>query len=92
VAPPPVQARVAPPPAQARLPLAPTAEIALPFDAVLGTILYAPERKLAIVDGRIVQAGDDVNGARVVDITPTAVMLRDAQGRLRRLGLGASTR
>ena len=59
---------------------------------MLGTILYAPERKLAIVDGRIVQAGDDVNGARVVDITPTAVMLRDAQGRLRRLGLGASAR
>jgi hypothetical protein len=70
----------------------PPPEIALPFDAVLGTILYAPERKLAIIDGRIVQAGDEINGARVVDITPTTVLLRDAQGRLRRLGLGASVR
>jgi hypothetical protein len=70
----------------------PTSEIALPFDAVLGTILYAPERKLAIVDGRIVQTGDDINGARVVEITPTTVLLRDARGRLRRLGLGGPAR
>jgi hypothetical protein len=61
----------------------------LPFDAVLGTILYAPERQLAIIDGRIVQVGDDVRGATVVDIVPTAVTLRDGQGRLRRLALGA---
>jgi hypothetical protein len=69
---------------------APEPEVALPFDGVLGTILYAPERRLAIIDGRIVQPGDEVSGARVVDITPTAVLLRDAQGRLRRLGLGGS--
>jgi len=59
----------------------------LPFDAVLATILYGPDRKLAIVDGRIVGIGDAVRGARVVDITPNTVMLRDAQGRLRRLAL-----
>jgi len=64
-------------------------ETPLPFDAALGTILYAPDRKLAIVDGRIVQVGDEVRGAQVVDITPTSVMLRDRQGRLRRLTLGA---
>jgi hypothetical protein len=65
-------------------------ETPLPFDAALGTILYAPERKLAIIDGRIVQPGDDVRGARVVDITPTSVLLRDGQGRLRRLTVGLS--
>lgn len=64
----------------------------LPFEATLGTILYGPERKLAIVDGRIVQAGDDVRGARVVEITPTSVYLRDEQGRLRRLTAGGSVR
>jgi hypothetical protein len=64
----------------------------LPFEATLGTILYGPERKLAIVDGRIVQAGDDVRGARVVEITPTSVYLRDEQGRLRRLTAGGSGR
>jgi len=94
-----VQLREEPPPARVqrqpapdRRPAMPPPEIALPFDAVLGTILWAPERKLAIIDGRIVQAGDEINGARVVDITPTTVLLRDAQGRLRRLGLGASVR
>ena len=74
----PARARPAPPP-----------EVALPFDAVLGTILYSPDRKLAIIDNRIVGVGDEVRGARVVDITAGAVMLRDAQGRLRRLALGA---
>jgi len=64
----------------------------LPFDAVLGIILYSPDRKLAIVDGRIVAPGDDVRGARVVDITPTSVLLRDAQGRMRILTLGSSAR
>jgi len=63
------------------------APVPLPFDAVLGTILYSPDRKLAIIDGRIVEPGDDVRGARVVDITPSAVLLRDSQGRLRRLAL-----
>jgi hypothetical protein len=67
-------------------------EVALPFDAVLGTILYAPERKLAIVDGRIVQTGDEINGAQVVEITQTTVLLRDARGRLRRLALGGPAR
>ena len=60
----------------------------MPFDAVLGTILYSPDRKLAIVNGRIVGPGDAVNGARIVDITAGTVLLRDAQGRLRSLTLG----
>jgi hypothetical protein len=67
-------------------------EAVLPFDASLETILYGTDRKLAIVDGRIVQAGDDVKGARIVEITPTAVMLRDSQGRLRRLSVGTTDR
>ena len=71
---PPVARRLEPPP--------------LPFEAVLGTILYSPDRKFAIVNGRIVGPGDEVNGARIVDITPTTVLLRDAQGRLRSLSLG----
>lgn len=63
-------------------------DIPLPFEAALGTILYSPERKLAIIDGSIVQIGDDVRGARVVDITQTAVLLRDAKGQLRQLTVG----
>ena len=60
----------------------------MPFDAVLGTILYSSDRKLAIVNGRIVGLGDVVNGARIVDISAGTVLLRDAQGRLRSLTLG----
>jgi hypothetical protein len=67
-------------------------ETALPFDGSLGTILYGADRKLAIVDGRILQVGDDVHGARVIDILPDAVLFRDVQGRLRRLTLQDSRR
>lgn len=64
----------------------------LPFDASVGAILYSPDRKFAIVNGRIVGPGDEVNGARIVDITLNAVLLRDAQGRLRSLTLGGQGR
>jgi hypothetical protein len=67
-------------------------ETSLPFDGSLGTILYGADRKLAIVDGRIVQVGDDVRGARVIDILPDAVLFRDVQGRLRKLSLQDSRR
>jgi hypothetical protein len=65
----------------------PEQEVPLPFEATLGTILYGADRKLAIIDGRIVQVGDDVRGARVVEITQNAVFFRDREGHLRRLSL-----
>jgi hypothetical protein len=73
-------------PTEPRVPQS-TEEVALPFDAVLETILWSPERALAIVDGRIVQPGDDIRGARVQRITENAVLLRDVRGRSRRLSL-----
>jgi hypothetical protein len=88
--------RDVPPPTRLAAPVEPAParvarpETALPFEAVLGTILYSPDRKLAIVDGRIVGVGDEVRGAYVSDITPTAVFLRDAQGRLRRLAMSGA--
>jgi hypothetical protein len=83
---------VRPLPPRARARTAPPPDRPLPFDAVLGTILYSPNRKLAVVDGRIVGVGDEIRGARIVDITPSTVMLRDAEGRLRRIALGAGDR
>ena len=65
----------------------PPEEVPIPFEGTLGTILYGTDRKLAIVDGRIVQVGDDVRGARVIEITQNSVLFRDQQGRLRRLTL-----
>jgi hypothetical protein len=75
-----------------RRPPARAEEPPLPFDGTLGTILYGTDRKLAIVDGRIVQVGDSVKGARVVEITPNSVLFRDTTGRLRRLGLDQAVR
>ena len=62
----------------------------LPFEAVLTSILFSPDRQLAIVDGRVVGRGDDVRGAIVIDISPTMVLLRDPQGKLRRLSSSSS--
>lgn len=78
--------RVVRPPERAKATPEPT-----PFDAVLESILYATDRKLAIVDGRIVQPGDVIRGAVIVDITPSSVLLRDATGRPRRLSLGSAS-
>ena len=71
---------------------APRQEVAQPFDALLGTILYSPDRRLAIIDNRIVGVGDEVRGARVIEITADGVLLRDAHGQLRGLSLGAGGR
>ena len=79
-------------PAAARFEPTPVVETPLPFDGSLGTILYGADRKLAIVDERIVQVGDEIRGARVVDIRPDAVLFRDVQGRLRKLTLQDSRR
>src|SRR5581483_3637974 len=90
-APAPVQPRpVIPPVPKTSRPVEPKQEPVTAFDADLSTILYASDRKLAIVDGRIVGVGDTVRGARIVEITPTTVMLRDGQGKLRRLALAGT--
>jgi hypothetical protein len=59
---------------------------------LLGTVLYSPDRKLAIIDGRIVAPGDEVRGARVIDITHGTVTLRDGQGRIHKLTMHTKAR
>ena len=86
----PLARSTAPPAASPPVEAGSQSETDTPFEAELGTILYSADQKLAIVDGRIVTVGDDVRGARIVDITPSAVLLRDGQGRLRRLGLSTA--
>jgi hypothetical protein len=48
-------------------------------DPVVATILYSPERRRAVVDGRIVGVGDKVGTATVVDIQPNAVVIESAE-------------
>jgi hypothetical protein len=82
------QRPITPPPERAVV----SAETASEFDGMLSMILYGDARRLAIVDGRIVAEGDLVKGSRVVEITSSAVLFRDPQGRLLRLSAGSSGR
>jgi hypothetical protein len=80
---------IEPPPREEAVPLEAKGE---PFDATLRTILFSQARRLAMIDDRVVGVGDEVRGATVIEITAAGVVLRDTQGRLRRLTLGAGAR
>ena len=49
----------------------------------IDSILFSPERRLAVVNGRIARAGDRIAGSRIVDIQPRAVVV-ESPGRGRR--------
>jgi len=66
--------------------------LAAPPDVTVESILYGSDRRLAIVDGRIVTIGDVVGRFRIVDITPTAVVVADAQGGIAQLTVGRRVR
>ncbi len=53
----------------------------------VSSILWSEGRQLAIVDGQIFGVGDVIDGARIVEIQPDAVLARDRAGRLRRAQL-----
>src|SRR5262245_21607499 len=61
---------------------------AAPPDVTVESILYSPDRRLAIVDGRILTVGDAVDGFRIVDITPTTVVVADGRGGVLQLAAG----
>jgi len=63
-----------------------------PPDPVVGSILFSRQRRVALVDGRIVTVGDEVGIGRVVDIERDAVIVETAEGGRRRLELGRSAR
>jgi len=79
-------------PQQPPQPLLRPASDPLPFDAALSSILFSADRQLAIIDGRVVGRGDAVRDATVVEISAGVVLLRDSQGRLRRLSTGGASR
>jgi hypothetical protein len=63
-----------------------------PFDARLESVLVGSDRRAALIDGRVVERGDVVRGARIVEINAGEVMLRDERGRLRRLAPSGTRR
>ncbi len=42
----------------------------------LGSTLVSPQRRAAVINGRVVGVGETINGARVVEILPAKVRLR----------------
>lgn len=50
-------------------------------DFVVSSIMVAPGRRYAIVNGKSVKAGDKIKGAKVVSIRPNVVIL-NSQGNL----------
>ena len=56
-------------------------------DPVVGAIMFSPERRLAIVNGRITGVGDRLDGGIVADITRDAILVRDLEGDERRYAL-----
>ncbi len=47
---------------------------------ILSSTLISPERRSAIINGKQVLPGDAINGARVVEIHPASVKLRNRRG------------
>ncbi len=58
-------------------------------DPIVGSILIAPDRRGAIVNGRVVRIGDQVGTAVIVEIHRDAVVFRLPTGELRRVRLQA---
>ena len=46
--------------------------------AALTTILFSPNRKLAIINGQVVRVGEHIGGIEVLSITANAVHVRDS--------------
>jgi hypothetical protein len=62
----------------------PAVQIESEPDVVVASILHSEDRRLAVVNGRIVRAGDRVGSTTIVDIQPRAVVIESSRG-LRRL-------
>jgi hypothetical protein len=56
-------------------------------DLVLASILHSAQRRLAIVNGRIVRAGDRIGDVTIREIEPRAVVIETGRGTRRTLEL-----
>jgi hypothetical protein len=65
----------------------PAVQIDAEPDLVIASILHSPERRLAVVNGRIVRAGDRVGSTTIVEIRPRAVVIESSRGARRLLEL-----
>ncbi len=61
-------------------------------DPVVDSILYGPDRRLALIGHRVVRVGDRVAGGVVAAIEPRAVIVRRPSGELRRVEMKGGSR
>lgn len=65
------------------------AQVTLPAsnepDPIVASILFSPQRKLVVIQGRIYKVGDRVGAAEIVDIERAAVVIRTPTGERRRV-------
>ena len=57
----------------------PTKQEAMAGTLLLTSILYSPTSAVAVINGQVVRAGDDVDGRRVVSIGPNQVIVREGK-------------
>jgi hypothetical protein len=88
VAAPQPDARIPSKPVPSEGPQRPTAERLPVAPLEVTSILWSSDRKLAIINGRIVGAGDTVDGFEVVEVRQEAVIVRNTAGRRFRAVLG----
>jgi hypothetical protein len=60
--------------------IAPAVQVAAEPDLVLASILHSADRRLAVVNGRIVRAGDRIGSSTILDIQPRAVVVESPRG------------
>jgi hypothetical protein len=72
---------------QVDVPVAPAVAIEVEPDLALASILHSADRRLAVVNGRIVRAGDRVGSSTIVEIQPRAVVVESSRGARRLLEL-----
>jgi hypothetical protein len=68
----------------------PVVEVAEP-DVTLASILHSNDRRLAVVNGRIVRAGDRIGSSTLVEIQPRAIVVESSRGRRRVIELRPQT-
>ena len=59
-------------------------------DLVVASILHSADRRLAVVNGKIVRAGDRIGSSTIVDIQPRAVVIESSRGGRRLIELRAT--
>jgi hypothetical protein len=58
----------------------PAAEVESEPELVVASILHSADRRLAVVNGKIVRAGDRIGSSTIVEIQPRAVVVESSRG------------